>query len=147
MEPSSAARVLSGPCAPNHYPPWYGSPAAHQITHNPPQSPFLHHFHSGSGSAAQVLSSNQASGPMYNLHPQQYHQYHTVANSSTGTPPGMSMHHGFIGNPHHHSSAFSHPTASVGDPGSQLSAMAPGFPAFMLNMERSNDSKCLFLLI
>ena len=135
----TAARVLAAPCHPtNPYSGWYGS--AHQMAHGASQSSLLP-FPGAHATPSHVMATNQASSPMYNLH-NQYHQYHTVGSTSTGTPPAMSMTHGFIGNPHHHS-AFGHPAAS-GDHGGQIGSMGGPFSApFFLNVDRSNaERKC-----
>ena len=140
MESSPAARVLTAPCPPNPYTGWayHGGPTAHQMAHSTPQGSFL--FHGGHAAASQVMATNQASAPMYNLQ-HQYHQYHSVGNSSTSSASAMSMAHGFMGSPHHPPTGFAHAASAGGEHGNQLGAMGSHFPALMFNMDRSNERK------
>jgi len=139
MEATPTARVLAGPCHPsNPYSTWYGSATAHQMAHGASQSSLIP-FPGTHGASSHVMAANQASNSMYNLHNQ--YQYHGVGNASTGTPPAMSMAHGFIGSPHH-PPGFGHHPSSGGDHGSQIGAMGSPFaPPFLFNVDRPNDCK------
>ena len=143
----AAARVIAGPCHPgNPYSGWYGSATAHQMAHGASQSSLIP-FAGAHGTSSHVMATNQAGNPMYNLH-NQYH-YNAVGSTSTGTPPAMSMTHGFIGS-HHHPPGFGHPGASGGDHGSMGSPFAA---PFLFNVDRPNDREyyysflsCFYLL-